>query len=156
MTNNQIIFNAAISANLYTEDEAAAIIAKKGALPLHTYTEWQHMGYQVRYGERAVLVCDLWKHTNKPSKAARTAAEAEGRDLADDPHYYKTTARLFAAAQVDRKQDSAEAKRAAQERVRAINAQLAAQRHSKSRKQQATPVPTAPPAVCECEQIALF
>ena len=163
MTNSEIIFKAAIAANIYTEEEALAIVAETGALPIHTYAEWQRMGRQVRYGEKAALVCDLWKHTNKPNKASRAAAEAEGKDPEDDPHYYKALARLFTMAQTDRKQDPAEARRAAMERVRAINAELSAQRHGKRKAEWPAPeqpAPTAAPAqqpdVWECEQIPLF
>lgn len=89
MTNNQIIFDAAIAAGIYTEDEATAIIASGHALPLHTFQEWKARGYSVKKGEKACLHVDLWKFTNKPPKAVREQAAADGRELEDDPHYYK-------------------------------------------------------------------
>lgn len=163
MTNSEIIFKAAIAANLYTEEEALAIVAAEGDLPIHTYAEWQRMGRQVRLHEQAALVCDLWKYTRKPNKAARAAAEAEGKDPAENPHYYKALSRLFTKAQTDRKQDPEEARRAAMERVRAINAELSAQRHGKRKAEQPAPEQPAPtaapeqqPDVWDCEQIPLF
>lgn len=45
MTNLEIITNAAIAAELYTEDEAKTIISERGELPIHTYTQWRKMGY---------------------------------------------------------------------------------------------------------------
>lgn len=47
MTNEQIIFNAAISSGIFTKEEAIAILESGRRLPLHTYQEWRRLGYQV-------------------------------------------------------------------------------------------------------------
>ncbi len=100
MTNTEIIFRAAVEGGIYTAEQAKAIITAAGELPLHTYAQWRAMGYQVRAGEHAVLICELWRFTSKAGKAAREEAAAEGKDPADDPHYYMATSRLFGLHQV--------------------------------------------------------
>ena len=106
MTNNEIIYSAAIDAGIYTEEQAAAIIASGHMLPLHTFQEWKARGYSVKKGEKAMLHVDLWKFTNKPPKAAREQAAADGRELDDDPHYYKKLSHLFHVSQVRRSDGS--------------------------------------------------
>ena len=59
MTNEQIIYNAAVSSGLFTADAAAAFLKAGRRLPLHTYQEWRRMGYQVKAGEKAALVVSL-------------------------------------------------------------------------------------------------
>lgn len=103
MTNEKIIYDAAIAAKLYTEDEAAAILMKAGTLPLHTFPEWKRLGYSVKKGEKAAVAVHLWKYTTKPSKAAIEKAEKAGKDvdaLEADPHYYKKLSYLFTDKQV--------------------------------------------------------
>lgn len=102
MTNDEIIYKAAISAGIYSEQEAAAILASGHNLPLHTFVEWKARGYSVKKGERARLRVDLWMFTDKPNKAARDKAAEEGKELNDDPHYYKKLSHLFTAEQVQR------------------------------------------------------
>lgn len=102
MTNNDIITSAAIETCIYTEEQAAAILASGHTLPLHTFAEWKARGYSVKKGEKAVLHLYLWKYTTRPSKALRDAAEAAGEELPDDPHYYKKLSHLFHASQVRR------------------------------------------------------
>lgn len=102
MTNNDIITSAAIETGIYTEEQAAAILASGHTLPLHTFAEWKARGYSVKKGEKAVLHLYLWKYTTRPSKALRDAAEAAGEELPDDPHYYKKLSHLFHASQVRR------------------------------------------------------
>ena len=80
MTNNEIIYSAAIDAGIYTQEQADAILASGHFLPLHTFQEWKARGYSVKKGEKAVLHVDLWKFTNKPPKAAREHAAADGRE----------------------------------------------------------------------------
>lgn len=61
----------------------------------HTFAEWKRMGYSVKKGQHAALTCQLWKYTDKPGKAAREAAEADGKDAPEtDPHFYMTKAHL--------------------------------------------------------------
>lgn len=102
MTNNEIIYNAAINAGIYTEEEADAILASGHMLPLHTFQEWKSRGYSVKKGEKACLHVDLWKYTTRPAKALREAAAAAGEELPDDPHYYKKLSHLFHVSQVRR------------------------------------------------------
>ena len=102
MTNNEIIYSAAIDAGIYTQEQADAILASGHMLPLHTFQEWKARGYSVKKGEKAVLHVDLWKYTTRPAKALREAAEAAGEELPDDPHYYKKLSHLFHVSQVRR------------------------------------------------------
>lgn len=105
MTNSQIIYSEAISAGIYTQEQADAILASGHALPIHTFAEWKRMGYSVKKGEHAAITCQLWKFTTKPTKAAQAAAEAAGKEADEDPHYYLAKAHLFTGAQVQRSKD---------------------------------------------------
>ena len=81
-------------------DESAENIfsAMLAADTFHTFAEWKRMGYSVKKGQHAALTCQLWKYTDKPGKAAREAAEADGKDAPEtDPHFYMTKAHLFPA-----------------------------------------------------------
>ena len=82
------------------EDIFTAMLA---ADQFHTFAEWKRMGYSVKKGQHAALTCQLWKYTDKPGKAAREAAEADGKDAPEtDPHFYMTKAHLFHALQVEK------------------------------------------------------
>lgn len=82
------------------EDIFNAMLA---AETFHTFAEWKRMGYSVKKGEHAALVCNLWKYTDKPGKAAREAAAAAGQDAPEsDPHFYMAKAHLFSALQVQK------------------------------------------------------
>jgi hypothetical protein len=103
-------------------DESAENIfsAMLAADTFHTFAEWKRMGYSVKKGQHAALTCQLWKYTDKPGKAAReaaeadgtcadrtefeyAAAEADGKDAPEtDPHFYMTKAHLFHALQVEK------------------------------------------------------
>lgn len=100
MTNNEIIYSEAIAAGIYTKEQADAILATGHMLPIHTFPEWKRMGYSVKKGEKAAITTQLWKFTTKPTKAAQAAAEAAGKEAAEDPHYYLAKAYLFTAEQV--------------------------------------------------------
>ena len=77
--------------------------ATLAAETFHTFAEWKRMGYSVKKGQHAALTCQLWKYTDKPGKAAREAAEADGKDAPEtDPHFYMTKAHLFHALQVEK------------------------------------------------------
>ena len=124
MTNNEIIFetvrNTFTPAQLaelvqatYTAEQIAArraavtITVDEGSAEtadtFHTFAEWKRMGYSVKKGQHAALTCQLWKYTDKPGKAAREAAEADGKDAPEtDPHFYMTKAHLFHALQVEK------------------------------------------------------
>lgn len=83
-----------------TENIFSAMLA---ADTFHTFAEWKRMGYSVKKGQHAALTCQLWKYTDKPGKAAREAAEADGKDAPEtDPHFYMTKAHLFHALQVEK------------------------------------------------------
>ena len=77
--------------------------AMLAAETFHTFAEWKRMGYSVKKGQHAALVCNLWKYTDKPGKAAREAAAAAGEDAPEsDPHFYMAKAHLFHALQVEK------------------------------------------------------
>ena len=100
MTNSQIIYNAALAYG-FTEAQLSQLLeAFKGDLPFHTFQEWKARGYIVRKGEHSLFTADLWRYTNKPSKATIKAAEEAGKDVPEDtPHYYKKLSHLFSFAQ---------------------------------------------------------
>ena len=106
MTNTQIIYNAALAYGFTADQLNDLLTAYNGALPFHTFSEWSRMGYQVKAGEHALFCADLWKYTDKPSKATREAA-AQATDSSDNEpqatgHYYKKLSDLFAANQVEK------------------------------------------------------
>ena len=76
MTNEQIIYNAAVSSGLFTADAAAAFLKAGRRLPLHTYQEWRRKGYQVKAAEKAPLVVNLWRYTKSAGK------DADGNEIA--------------------------------------------------------------------------
>lgn len=53
------------------ETPDAVFHAMLAADTFHTFAEWKRMGYSVKKGQHAALVCNLWKYTDKPGKAAR-------------------------------------------------------------------------------------
>lgn len=97
MTNLQIITESALAVGLYTEEQTAAFFENEGGLPLHTFKEWQRMGYQVRKGEKAALTCYIWRFKKKSSDKQQDGDEQE----IDESHFYKTKAFFFTAEQVD-------------------------------------------------------
>lgn len=77
--------------------------AALAAETFHTFAEWKRMGYSVKKGQHAALVCDLWKYTDKPGRAAREVAAEAGEDVPEsDPHFYKQKSHLFHALQVQK------------------------------------------------------
>lgn len=77
--------------------------AMLAAETFHTFAEWKRMGYSVKKGQHAALVCNLWKYTEKPGKAAREAAAAAGEEAPEvDPHFYMAKSHLFHALQVEK------------------------------------------------------
>lgn len=84
-----------------TSDDAFYALLAAGSF--HTFAEWKRMGYSVKKGQHAALVCNLWKYTDKPGKAARDAAAAAGEDAPEsDPHFYLQKSHLFHALQVEK------------------------------------------------------
>ncbi len=103
MTNSQIIYNAAKAHGMTDEQLQQLTAAFNGDLPFHTIPEWSRRGYHVKSGEKPFFICDLWKHTNKPGKAAEEAAEATGENAPEtDPHFYKKLAYIYAFNQVEK------------------------------------------------------
>ena len=123
MTNEQIIHNAAVSSGLISAGEAAAYLKSGQRLPLHTYQEWRRMGYQVKAGEKAALVVNLWRYTKNAGK------DAEGNEVeAAGEHAYMAKAHLFAAGQVKKAEV---VKPKTREEIAAYNRMLAEQRRAR-------------------------
>ena len=113
MTNAMIIFNASqelaeqgvikYTGRVFTyEDEEGNKIECQETEELHTYKEWQRLGYQVNKGQKTIAKIMIWNFTNKPSKAKKAAAEAAGKEADADPHYYMKEACFFSASQVSK------------------------------------------------------
>lgn len=141
MKNTEIIARAAIAAGLYTEAEAADLIAVHGCLPLHTYAGWKAEGYQVKPGEHAALEVALWKYSQKITGqySAEDAAKINGAcigpeivhagdDITAETQFRKP-AYLFTADQVQR--PAAVHIKTADE-IKAYNAMLAEQRRARA------------------------
>lgn len=87
-----------------SDDTPESIVdAMMAADTFHTFAEWKKLGYSVKKGQHAALVCNLWKYTEKPGKAARDAAAAAGEDAPEsDPHFYMAKSHLFNRLQVEK------------------------------------------------------
>ena len=140
MKNTEIITRAAIAAGLYTEAEAADLIAAHGCLPLHTYAGWKAEGWQVKPGEHAVLEVALWKYSQKVTGqySAEDAAKINSICAGTEVHagdditaetQYRQPAYLFTADQVQR--PAAVHIKTADE-IKAYNAMLAEQRRARA------------------------
>lgn len=108
-----------------TTHDAEIILA---ANELHTFDYWKKAGKSVKFHEKALIECYLWKYTTKPSKAQREAAEAEGKEAAPDPHYYPTKSYLFSCLQVENSKPTPEARFKSTAEIMAYNKKLAAER----------------------------
>ena len=116
MTNDQIIYNTVKTAftqeqitemnqKIYSPQQIALYSAdpcQLAAQGFHTFAEWKRMGFAVKKGQHAALVANLWKYSDKPSKAAREAAEAAGEEAPTDSRFYRTKAYLFHRLQVEK------------------------------------------------------
>lgn len=103
MTNEQIIYSAAINAGIFSEAEAQKYVQSGRRLPLHTFAEWKKHGYSVRKGEHAALTVRIWR--NKSVKASEPADNKEAKKTDEEEIndcYYLVTAHLFTGAQVER------------------------------------------------------
>lgn len=99
MTNFDIIVNDAIRNEIYTEDQAKAIIQANGELPLHTFSEWKRRGYSVKKGEHAKLTSFLWKFKKELVKIP----QKDGEEVEEEAEtYYKVKSFLFSAEQVQK------------------------------------------------------
>ncbi len=74
MTNLEIISKELIERGLYTENELEMMYLKNGQLPVATYQEWQRRGFQVKRGEKSIIIY-IWKHKNKEIKKENTDEE---------------------------------------------------------------------------------
>ena len=114
MTNAQIIFNKSIDLmkkgiigttgrkiriNYQNEkgEEVSEIIDEPEEI--HTFADWKARGYFVNKGEKAIARFTIWNFTSKPTKAAREAAEAAGKEANEDPRYYMKEACFFTKSQ---------------------------------------------------------
>lgn len=86
---------------LSTDEAAAAVAAELVANQFHTFAEWKNLGFSVRKGQHAAVVCNLWRYTDKPGKAAQRRAAQTGQSVPEsDPHFYMARSHLFHALQV--------------------------------------------------------
>jgi hypothetical protein len=76
MTNLMTVTIEAVLNDVFTEDEAVNYLVTTGALPLYTFQEWKKRGYYVKRGEKARLICNLWKHN-----APKTKTDENGREV---------------------------------------------------------------------------
>lgn len=97
MTNDEIIFTAAVGLGLLTEEEVEEIFEEGGyELPLHTYAGWKDRGYQVKKGEKAVAKVLLWKPRPKRKKMGEEVAEE------DKMKFLMVNSALFSKAQIEK------------------------------------------------------
>lgn len=92
MTNVQIITMEAIAQGIYTEEQATNFFSAGQLLPLFTYAEWKHKGFQVKRGEKACMKASIWM------KKKKKADEDEDKKQND---YYIKTASFFRPEQVE-------------------------------------------------------
>lgn len=97
MSNEEIIVKSAISAGIFSEEEAAAYIMNGLRLPIHAFSEWKSCGYMVKKGEHAALTVSIWKPKTRKRKDGKTV-EA---DKEEDDGFFLTTAYLFTKQQVE-------------------------------------------------------
>lgn len=131
---------AAMAANAVTTDENGeeqpATIADVEILlaadELHTIHEWNRQGKRIKTGETALISCHLWQFTTKPSKSQREAAEAEGKEAAEHPHFYPTKAHLFSCLQVEDAKQAPAGRFGSVAAIMEYNKKLAAERKAKA------------------------
>lgn len=96
----------------------------------HTFQEWKRTGYSVKYGEKAAISCELWKHTDKDAK--QPAPDADELTKAafeqDKGHYYLAKAYLFHRGQVEKSKPQPAGRFKSADEIRAYNKMLADQR----------------------------
>jgi hypothetical protein len=97
MSNEEIITKSAISAGIFSEEEAAAYIMNGLRLPIHTFAEWKNHGYMFKKGEHAALTVSIWKpKTSKKKDEKNVEADKE-----ENSGFFLTTAYLFTKQQVE-------------------------------------------------------
>lgn len=111
MTNNQIIFMKeqelaeagiiAYTGRVFKAKTAdGQTIEVKETEAIHTFLDWKKAGYMVQKGQKAIAKFTIWNFTDKASKAAREAAEQEGKEAPENPRYYMKEACFFSQSQV--------------------------------------------------------
>jgi predicted transcriptional regulator len=126
MNNAQIIFSAAqeLAENgviKYTGRILKAVtpegeeIEIKETEQLHTYKEWQRLGYQVKKGQKAIAKITIWNWTSKKARLTKEEADhinatvinadgskaQEGDEVQTKGHYYMKEAAFFSESQVE-------------------------------------------------------
>ena len=97
MTNEEIIYKAAILAGLYNEEEISYMVEKGIDIPIHTISGWKLRGnYKIKPGERGIET-RLWKQKKQKGKG-----EADGNN---HNGFYLTKAYLFTKEQVELEED---------------------------------------------------
>ena len=129
MTNEQIIQQAAVTSGLFTQEAVDAFVSEGLCLPLHTYQQWRRLGYQVKQGEEAVLVVNLWRFSKVAVDTEDSAREQEAENATGE-RAYMAKSHLFLGSQVEKIQGKPK------KDLAAYNAMLAAQRaENKAAKQ---------------------
>ena len=95
MTNDEIVFHAAIENGIYSEEEAVELYEEYGTLFLYTFSVWKKMGYTVKKGEHALICTRLWT-PKKFDKSKATDEEDDGRKM------YLKKSYLFSKDQVEK------------------------------------------------------
>lgn len=97
MSNEEIIAKSAISAGIFSEEEAATYIMNGLRLPIHTFAEWKSCGYMVKKGEHAALPVSIWKPKTRKQKKDEKNVDAKE----ENSGFFLTTAYLFTKQQVE-------------------------------------------------------
>ncbi len=71
-------------------------IMHKISCPLHTYTKWQSLGYQVKKGEKSEHKIAIWKSCPKKARDKETDMEVTSNRM------FMKTAYFFTINQVER------------------------------------------------------
>lgn len=93
MTNLFIITNNAIEQGVFTEEEVKEYLEMGFRLPLHTFAEWKRLGYSVKKGEKARMMCYIWRYKGGEPKDTEEINT-------DENGYYKVKAYFFTKEQV--------------------------------------------------------
>ena len=94
MTNEDIIYTEAIDNEIYTKDQADALIKAGKDLGIHTYQVWKSIGYQVKKGQKAKIKTNLWRYREERTDKDGTVVKQAG--------YYMTKSYLFTKDQVEK------------------------------------------------------
>lgn len=94
MTNLAIITDEAINQGIFTKEQAEEILEAGFRLPIHTFAEWKRLGYFVKKGEKARMICRIWRHRGDSSTAI------EDEEIEENGNFYLTKAFFFTLDQV--------------------------------------------------------